>query len=466
MISLSKHSDTNMTEGSITRHLITFAVPLLIGNIFQQMYSTIDSIIVGNYVGMQALAAIGSVNSIINTLIGFFLGLATGAGVVISQYYGSKDEKNVHEAVHTTIVMTFILCAVFTVIGVLMVPYMLRLMATPDDVFEDASVFLRIYFAGVSGLMIYNMGSGILRAVGDSRRPLYFLVFSVLINTGLDFILVKFCGLGVAGAALSTTIAQCLSAALVLIVLTRSNGAYRIVWKELRMNKEMMGRIWRIGMPAALQQAITAFSNVFVQSYINHFGSACMAGWSSYCKIEQFELLPMQSVALSTTTFVGQNLGANNMKRAKEGTNRALIISFVITAILLVPMLIFARPLIGMFNRDPEVLRYGALFMRLILPFYLICVVFQVYAGTLRGAGDTRATMIFMLSSFVLFRQVYLFVASRLGNSFLPVALAYPVGWVLCSILIFIYYKRGKWENRIEAIRRNLQPEELTRARH
>ena len=459
MISLLKRKDTNMTEGSITRHLITFAVPLLIGNIFQQLYNTVDSIVVGRFVGKEALAAVGSTTPIINTLIGFFLGLATGASVIISQYYGARDEKNVHDAVHTTVVMTFILSAVFTLVGVLMVPYMLRLMSAPDDVFDGAALYLRIYFSGVTGLLVYNMGAGILRAVGDSRRPLYFLVFSALVNTVLDLVFVINLGWGIAGVAIATVIAQCLSAVLVLIVLTRSNGAYHIIWNHMKMNGVMLRRIWRIGLPSALQQAITAFSNVFVQSYINKFGSACIAGWASYNKIDQFALLPIQSLALSTTTFVGQNLGANNIKRAKTGANRALIIAFIITVIIITPMVIFSKQMIAMFSLDPEVLKYGALFVRLISPFYLFCVVFQVYAGALRGAGDTKAPMIFMLSSFVLFRQVYLFVISRLVDNVVPIALGYPAGWCLCFIAMLIYYKRGKWENKRTIFNEDLKVE-------
>jgi putative MATE family efflux protein len=252
-----------MTDGSIIWHLITFAVPLLIGNIFQVLYNTVDSIVVGNFVGKEALAAVGSVSPIINTLVGFFMGLATGASVVISQYYGARDDKNVHEAVHTTIIMTLILSLVFTAIGVLMVPYMLRFMSTPDDVFSDAALFLRIYFYGVSGLMLYDMGSGILRAVGDSRRPLYFLVFSAVINTVLDLIFVIKFRWGVAGVATSTVISQCLSAILVLVVLTRTNGSYRIIWAHMNMSGEMLKKIWIVGIPSALQQAITSFSNVF-----------------------------------------------------------------------------------------------------------------------------------------------------------------------------------------------------------
>ena len=456
MASFFNRKDTNMTEGNIIQHLVRFSVPLLIGNIFQVLYNTVDSIVVGNFIGKEALAAVGNVSPIINTLIGFFLGLAAGASVVISQYYGARDEKSVHEAVHTTMLMTFILCVVFTLVGVLMVPYMLRLMSTPDDVFDGAAQYLRIYFYGVTGLMIYNMGAGILQAVGDSKRPLYFLIVSALTNTVLDLVFVVCCGWGIAGVAIATVIAQCLSAALVLIVLTRTTASYSIFWSHMRINIGILRSIWKIGLPSALQQAITSFSNVFVQSYVNQFGSACMAGWTSYGKIDQFILLPMQSMSLSTTTFVGQNLGANNIKRARTGTHRAVIISLAVTAVLVVPVMIFADQLIPLFNTDPNVIMYGTLFIRIISPFYLLCVVNQIYAGSLRGAGDTKTPTVIMLLSFVVFRQIYLFVTSKLIGTVIPVAFGYPAGWLLCSIVIFIYYKFGKWEkNRVTICKSN-----------
>lgn len=437
-----------MTEGGIARHLIAFAAPLLIGNLFQQLYNTVDTFVVGNFVGKEALAAVGSVSPIINTLIGFFLGLATGGSVVISQCYGAREDKGVREAVHTTMVMTFVLCAAFTLIGVLMVPYMLRAMSTPEDVFQGAAEYLRIYFYGVTGLLVYNMGAGILRAVGDSRRPLYFLIFSAITNTALDLVFVVNFGWGIAGVAVATVIAQGLSATLVLIVLTRSSGSYRIEWRRMRLSGRMLRTICKIGMPPALQQAITAFSNVFVQAYINQFGSDCMAGWTAYSKIDQFALLPSQAVSLSTTTFVGQNLGADKVKRAKAGTNRALCLALTATLALITPLILFPRQLISLFNTDPEVLRYGELFMRVISPFYLLVAVNSVYSGALSGAGDTVAPMAIMLSSFVVFRQIYLFVMSRLVGTVLPVAFGYPVGWVLCCAALFLYYRSGRWEKR------------------
>ena len=435
-----------MTEGNIWRHLVWFALPLLIGNVFQQFYNTVDSIIVGNFVGKEALAAVGSSDPVINTIIGFFSGMATGAGVVISQYFGARNDKNVHEAVHTTILMTFILSILFTVLGVLMVPPLLRMMGTPDDVFDSASTYLRIYFAGVIGLMFYNMGAGILRAVGDSKRPLYFLIFSAILNVLLDLLFVVVFRAGVAGVAYATIISQALSAVLILLTLTRETAAYRIVWKEIRLNKLMLGKIFRIGLPSALQMGITSFSNVFVQSYINGFGSACMAGVSSYGKIDKFCMLTVQSISLSVTTFVGQNLGAGQLKRAKKGSSIAFFLSIAVSVLMMIPIIIFAPSLVKLFNQEPDVVGYGTLFLRILIPFYLCCCANQVYAGSLRGAGDTKAPMLFMMGSFIVFRHVYLFIASRLTDSVTWIALGYPFGWLVCSVLIYLYYRLSHWE--------------------
>lgn len=446
MSRLAIRKDVNMTEGSIWKQLLWFALPLLVGNLFQQLYNTVDSIVVGNFVGKEALAAVGSTDSIINTIIGFFSGMATGAGVVISQYFGARDDESVHKAVHTTIAMTFFMAIAFTVLGILLVPPMLSLMGTPEDVFPEASTYLRIYFAGVIGLMFYNMGAGILRAVGDSRRPLYFLIFSAITNIVLDLLFVVVFRFGVAGVAYATIISQFLSALLVLWTLSRERSSYRLVWKKIRIWREMLTKIVRIGFPSALQMAITAFSNVFVQSYINHFGSACMAGWSSYGKIDKFCMLPIQSVSLAITTFVGQNLGANKLDRAKKGSAIALRMSVAMTVIIMIPIMIFATPLVALFNQEPDVLKYGSMFLRLMMPFFVCSCANQVYAGSLRGAGDTKAPMIIMMGCFIVFRQIYLFIVSRLTESVVWVALGYPFGWILCSIIIYTYYRRSKWE--------------------
>ena len=320
----TKTADRDMTQGGIFRALLLFSLPLLAGNFFQQCYNTVDSIVLGNFVGKAALAAVGTTTPIINTLIGLFLGLSAGIGVVISQFYGAKEEEKVGQAVQTSLLLVLLLCGVFTAVGIAMVPGMLRLMATPADVFPQAARYLRIYFAGVSGLMLYNLGAGILRAVGDARRPLYFLLFSAGVNTGLDLLFVAVFHWGIAGAAIATVAAQVLSAGLVLGVLTRSRGCYRIQWRGMRMHRGILRNIFVVGVPSALQLAITSFSNVFVQSYVNRFASSCMAGWAAYQKIDAFVILPMTTLSVTATTFVGQNVGAGNWDRAKQGIRCAL----------------------------------------------------------------------------------------------------------------------------------------------
>ena len=429
-----------MTEGVIWKQLLWFALPLMVGNVVQQFYNTVDSIVVGNFVGKEALAAVGSVGSIINSVIGFFGGLATGASVVIAQSYGAKNDGKVSIAVHTTFCMTLVLCVVFTIVGISEKPFYLRLISMPDDVIGEATEYLMIYFSGVSGLMIYNMGAGVLRAVGDSKRPLYFLVFSACVNTVLDLVFVVKLHWGIAGVAWATVIAQGLSAVMILVVLFRANGAYRLVLSKMKTDRGALQEIVRIGFPSAVQQTVTAFSNVFVQSYINSFGSNAMAGWSAYGKIDQFMMLPMQSVALAATTFVGQNLGADNMKRARKGTTVALFISIATALILMAPVIIFAPFLASLFTNEPEVLTYGIHFIRLMMPFYLAISFNQIFANALRGAGNSVTPMVIMMGSFIVFRQIYLYFISKYFNNITATALGYPLGWVLCSILLIIYY--------------------------
>ena len=448
------HRDTSMTEGVIWKHILRFAFPLLIGNLFQQFYNTVDSIVVGNFVSTQALAAVGSTGPIINTIVGFFMGLSTGATVIISQFFGAKDPGAVRKAVSTTIYMTFGLGVLCTAIGVSFVPFMLKFMDTPADVMPEASTYLRIYFGGIITLMVYNMGSGILRAVGDSRRPLYFLIFSAMTNIVLDLIFVLAFDMGVAGVALATVISQFLSAILVMYVLSVSTECYKMNWRGSGIDWQILGKVFSIGFPAAIQAAITAFSNVFVQSYINHFGSACMAGYTSYSKIDQFALLPMQSISQASTTFVGQNLGADQLERSKKGVNVSIIIAVSVTAFFTILLIVFANPLLRMFSKEQDVLYYGAKFIYVMSPFYVLCVLNQIYAGALRGAGDSKAPMYIMLGSFVVFRQLYLFFGTKIfPDSLVFVSLGYPAGWILCSTLEYIHYRRGKWEKDYKKIR-------------
>ena len=444
-----------MTEGSIPRLLITFALPLMVGNVFQQLYNTVDSIIVGNFVSKQALAAVGCTGPIINTLIGVFAGLSGGAGVVISQFYGAKDRERLRRAVQTTVVLTAIMCVLLTAAGVLMAPLLLRLMDTPADVMGAASEYLRIYFWGISGMLLYNIGAGILRAVGDSTHPLYFLLFAATTNTVLDYLFVKVFSFGIAGAAIATIVSQALSAVLVMGMLVRSKEDYRVDLKALHLDGAVLKRICEIGIPSSLQMGVTAVSNVFVQSYINRFESSCMAGWAAYNKLDAFAMLPLMGFSMAVTTFVGQNYGAGKLDRARSGPLHALWIGTLIMVAILTPMMLFAPTLVRLFNQEAEVIAFGTLFIRLISPFYLLCTINQIYSGALRGVGDTKATMIIMLFSFVFFRQLYLFTAYRLGGGIVPIALGYPAGWIMCSTVILIYYYRFARQRALKKVAQN-----------
>ena len=438
-----KRADSDMTQGSIWPLLIRFAIPLAAGLLFQQLYNTVDTIVVGKFVGKEALAAVGSTSSIINMLVGLCSGLSMGASVVISQAYGAKDYEKLHDAVHTTILLTIIMSVAATITGIFIVDPMLRLMATPDDVFASAHNYLTIYFAGISGLFIYNMGSAILRAVGDSKRPLYFLLFSAFLNIALDLLFVIAFKMDIAGAAYATILSQFISAALVLFVLTRSAGPYAIHWGDLCIKGYILKKVLAIGLPSGVQQGLTAFSNVFVQSYVNGFGSDCMAGWSSYNKLDTYVLIPAQSIAMASTTFVGQNYGARQLDRARNGVRCSLIISIVTTVILCIPLLLLRETLLTLFTDDPIVIQYGSRFIGIIAPFYFTVCFNQTFAGAMRGIGKANVPMIVMLSSFVLFRQIYLFAGTRLGGGFVTVALAYPMGWVVCSLLMAICFRRS-----------------------
>lgn len=436
-----KSKTRDMTSGNILLQLLQFAWPLILGNIFQLLYNTVDTYVVGNYVGTQALAAVGSTTMIINMVVFFFNGLSIGAGVLVSRNFGAGDRKRLHDAVETTMAMTFILCIIFTVAGTMAVRPMLEFMSTPEDVIPQATIYLRIYMAGISGVMIYNMVSGILRAVGDTKRPLYILIFTSVMNVILDLFLVLVLHLGVAGVSYATIISQFLSAIIVLIFITRTNEIYKFVWKDMRIDLELMGQILAVGLPTAVQSMITAFSNVFVQSYVNVFGSSVIAGWSCYNKVNQFIMLPMDSMAKAATTFVSQNVGAGNKKRVNQGTVTTVLTTVLFTFVIASVMFIFAKPVTNIFSKDVDVIYYGALFVKTNILFLLANCINHTLAGALRGRGDSKGPMIIMLLCFVLARQGYLFVVTRFFiNTPVAVALGYPVGWVLCCIVEVIYF--------------------------
>ena len=451
-MSLKSTATRDMTRGSILKQIVLFSLPLMMGNVFQMLYNTVDSIVVGNFVGKEALAAVGATTMIVNMLVFFFNGFSVGAGVVIAQHFGARDHERLHAAIETTMAMTFILCAGFTAVGLVLVRPMLRMMATPEDVFEDAATYLSIYFYGFSGLLIYNMGSGILRAVGDTTRPLLFLILTSLLNIVLDLAFVIGLNAGIAGVAWATILSQMVSAALILRLLTRTDDIYRLVWRDLSVDGPLLRRIFAVGLPAGLQSVITAFSNIFVQSYINYFGSSCMAGWSCYNKLDQFIMLPIQSTSMASTTFVSQNIGARQEARAHRGTLTAIALSVGITGVVGLAIMLFAVPAVMLFSPDQAVIDYGVMFIRANTLFFLFNCVNHTLAGALRGRGDSRGPMVIMLTSFVVIRQIYLFIMTRyIVNSAFWVGFGYPIGWMCCFVIQLCYYI-VRWRRPMKAL--------------
>lgn len=442
---------TDMTEGVIWRQLVDFAVPLFVGNIFQQLYNTVDSVVVGNFVGADALGAVTSTVPIVFTFISLFIGMTMGASVVIAQYFGAGDVASLRRAVHTSVVSTVVLSLLLSVAGYAATPALLRFMNTPASIMPEATTYLQIYMLGLIGLMLYNMGSAILRAVGDSLRPLFLLILSSVLNIALDLLFVISFKAGVAGVAWATILSQLLSGLVVFALLFRSRECHSITWGEMRVDRHILRRILDLGLPSGVQLALTSFSNVFVQGYINAYGAASASGWGIYIRIDAFVFLPIQSMGMAVTTFTGQNAGALRPDRIRSGVRASLGISSGITALIVAVIYASAPWMVALFNRDDQVLRYGVLFLRLNSVFDLLNVVYIIYGGALRGVGNARIPMYFMLGYFVLFRQVYLLIASRLTDSIVPIALSYPAGWLLCSILLFLYVRKNGWERDLTA---------------
>lgn len=441
----------DMTEGVIWRQLVDFAVPLFVGNIFQQLYNTVDSVVVGNFVGSDALGAVTSTVPIVFTFISLFIGMTMGASVVIAQYFGAGDVLNLRRAVHTAVVATVVLSLILSVAGYVATPALLRFMNTPASIMPEAATYLQIYMLGLIGLMLYNMGSAILRAVGDSLRPLFLLILSSVLNIALDLLFVISFKAGVAGVAWATILSQLVSGLVVFRLLFRSRECHSITWGEMRVDRHILRRILDLGLPSGVQLALTSFSNVFVQGYINAYGAASASGWGIYIRIDAFVFLPIQSMGMAVTTFTGQNAGALRADRVRAGVRASLGISAGITALIVAVIYASAPWMVALFNRDDEVLRYGVLFLRLNSVFDLLNVVYIIYGGALRGVGNARTPMYFMLGSFVLFRQVYLLVASRLTDSITPIALSYPAGWLLCSVLLILYVRKNGWDQALTA---------------
>ena len=443
---------TDLIEGNIFKALLVFAVPLLIGNLFQQLYNTADSYVVGNFVDTNALAAVGASASVIQMLVGFFMGLSVGAGVVIAQYFGAGQKEKMSQAVHSALALTVLLSALFTVAGIALTRPLLRAIGVPQEVLPHSTLYLTIYFAGITFLLFYNMGSGILRAIGNSRDPLIYLAVASVLNVILDVLLVCVARLGVAGVALGTMIAQALSAYLVMRQLIRTSEAYRVELKKIRFHREMIRQILMVGLPAALQQSITAFSNVVVQSYINSFGTAAIAGYSTTIRIDGFLQLVLQSFNMTITTFVGQNIGARKTERVKRGIFIAWLMCSVIIVAGSVWMNREGALLVSLFTDDAAVVANGAAMLKLFSYAYWSLPVVQILSGALRGAGKSSIPMFFMLSCFVVIRQIYLAITVPMTHNLLVVIAGWPLTWVLCAAGMTVYFFRADWMKNAEKL--------------
>lgn len=435
----------DMTQGNIWKLLILFSIPLLLGNLLQQLYNAFDAIVVGNYVGKEALAAVGSTGPLINMIIAFFMGMSTGSSVLVSQYFGARDRASLHDTIHTGMLLSVVLGLALSVVGIVLSPTLLRWMQTPEEILPGATEYLRIYFGGLVFLTVYNMGTGILRAMGDARRPLYFLAISTVLNVTLNLLFVNQFHMGIAGVAWSTIIAEAVSAVLVVLVLCRSEGDYKLILRDLRMNNVIMRKIVRIGLPGGIQQAIISGSNIIVQSYINRLGGAVVAGYSAGTKLDQFITLPSQTMAMAVTTFVGQNLGAHKVDRARQGTRYSMILGLSITVVLSIIVMALRTSLLRIFTPDPEVLEYGYQFMRVFAPMYFLLCFTQILPGALRGAGDVRVPTLTCIISFVFLRQIYLFLITKFHYTVTSVAMGYPITWGIAAVVIAVYYLKSDW---------------------
>ena len=373
------------------------------------------------------------------------MGISTGAGVVSAQYFGGDDIKRMSRAIHNSIALTLVMGVFLTIIGLGLTNTLLHAIGVPEEVFSQASLYLSIYFWGLLFMMIYNMGSGILRSVGDSQRPLYFLIFSSIVNIILDFLFVKSFGGGVAGAGYATLIAQAISAGLIMLVLMKTKDNYRVVIKKIGFDKDILKRIIKIGLPTGFQQSIVALSNVIVQSYINVYGSSVIAGYSVTVKIDGFVNLPLQAFNMAVTTFVGQNIGAKQYDRVKKGAYLTTFLAMVTIGIFVIIMYLFGRDFIALFNQEKDVIEAGRLMQLVFLPFYLFLPINQVINGVLRGAGRSTVPMYVMVFSFVILRQVYLFFITKVTSDVTYIFFGWPVSWIVCSIIFLIYFFKVDW---------------------
>ena len=431
-----------LTVGSVPKKMLFFTIPIFLSNLFQQLYNAVDSLIVGNFVGQEALAAVGSSASLIMLLVGFVNGVSLGAGVLVARFFGAGDEKEMERAVHTTIALGLCAGVVLTAAGIGLSPQILRLMGTPEDVMPNSVLYFRVYFGGVMAVVLYNLGAGILHSAGDSRSPMKYLVAASLTNVVLDLLFVAVLGMGVGGAGLATVLSQALSAFLVFRKLMRVDAGYRVRWRRVRCDREMLRRVVTLGVPSGVQNSVISLANVIVQSNINAFGSSAMAGCGAYSKLEGFAFLPVTCFSLALSTFVSQNLGAGRQDRVKSGVRFGLLCSPILAEGIGVLIFAFAPFLIGLFNGEPEVVAFGVSDARTVALFYCLLAFSHCCAGILRGYGRPVVPMAIMLAVWCVFRITYITVTVRLIPDIRVVFWAYPITWTISSILFAAFVWR------------------------
>ncbi len=447
------NKQNSLTEGSIWKSMLLFALPVLLGNIFQQLYNAFDSWVVGQFLGDTALAAVSSSGSLIFMMVGFFNGVAMGAGVIIARYFGARDYEKMRKAIHTDVAFGLTAGALLTVIGVTFTPTILKWMGTPEDVLPQSISYFRYYSCGILFTVMYNIFVGILHAVGDSRHPLYYLIFSTFVNVVLDLLFVAVFHWGVGSAAVATTISQGVSALLCCVHLIRAKGEpYRLTVKEIRFDWKSLKDIVRFGLPSGVQNSVIALANVVVQSNINAFGSAAMAGCGAYSKLEGFAFLPITCFTQALSTFVGQNLGARQHDRVKKGVGFGIACSVTLAELIGVLSYLFAPQLIRIFNDSPEVVDYGTRHMRAICLFYCLLAFSHCIAGIMRGAGKATVPMFIMLICWCLIRVSYITLAVRYINELETVSRAYPITWTCSSIVFLIYFLKADWIHNFDRI--------------
>lgn len=436
---------TMMTEGSVVKNILFFSVPLILGNLLQQLYNTVDSIIVGNYVGSNALAAIGSSTSLVYLLIAFSQGVSVGAGVVVSQRLGQKNKEGVQISVHTALALAGILGMILTVGGILFSKVILLWMNTPEEVLMDAVTYLRLYSAGMVFNVVYNMAAGILNAAGNSKRSLGYLAIASVTNLILDLVFIVGMKMGIAGAAIATNIGQMISCLLAIWSLMRTQADYKVCLSKIKIHKATTGLIIKIGLPTGFQNMVISLSNILVQSSVNSFGANAMAGFGAYMKVDGFNVLPVTSFGMAATTFVGQNYGAGKLERVKRGMWITLGIGIIYTITTGILLLTFSEAIMHLFSNDAAVIAYGQQAMRFFCPFYWVLSILHSLSGTVRGTGKSIPPMIVLLVSLCLFRVLWVqFVMPNIA-SIEGIFMLYPISWAIGSGLMILYTWKGKW---------------------